>query len=163
MNTRSVSGFAEATNTSATPMTVPPKTGREIAVLAGLQIMIFLALALLEQRFLFVHLYELVPYTAILLLFAYRRTRWIYLTGPLFSLLWLALAYSTGLLQSAFERVRYLHGVPARADLVALLALATALVAVLMTTLCRLHWVREFSGRGRALPAVLASIALVAA
>jgi hypothetical protein len=163
MNTKSSSGFAGATSSAARPMAASSKTGREIAILSGLQILIFLALAALEPRFLFVHLYEVVPYTVILLLFAYRQTRWIYLTGPLFSLLWLALAFSAGLLQTALERVRHVHGAPTSTDLVALLALSTAVVAVLMTVLCRLHWIKEFSGRGRALPALLASLAFVAA
>jgi hypothetical protein len=138
------------------------KPGREIAALAGLQIIFFLALALLEPRFLFVHFYELIPYVAILVLFAYGRTRWVYLIGPLVSLMWLILAYSVGLLHSAIEQVRQFHGAPANAVVVALLALATAAVAVLMIVLCRIHWLKEFSGRGRALAPLLGSIAIVA-
>ena len=144
-------------------MTAFHKPGREIAVLAVLQILFFLALALLEPRFLFVHLYEIVPYVAILLLFAYARIRWVYLIGPLVSLMWLILAYSVGLLHSATERVRQMHGSRANEDVVAILALATAAVAVLMIVRCRIHWLKEFSGRGRALRALLGSIAIVIA
>lgn len=139
------------------------KTGRDVAVLAALQVVFFLALALLEPRFLFVHLYELVPYATILILFAYGRTRWVYLIAPLVSLLWLVLAYSVGLLQTALEWVRHLTGFPASTDFVALLALATTVVAVLMIILCRLHWLKEFSGRGRALPALIGSLVAVVA
>ena len=69
--------------------------------------------------------------------------------GPLVSIVWLGLAYMAGLLSSAVERLRTFGGNNLNDNLVALLALATAIVAVLMTVLCRIHWVKEYSGRER--------------
>jgi len=45
--------------------------------------------------------------------------------------------------------------------LVTLLAIVTATVAVLMTTLCRIHWVKEYSGRGRTWHTFLVTLAIV--
>ena len=42
------------------------KPGRNVATLAGAQILCFLVLAQLEPRFFIIHLYQLIPYVAIL-------------------------------------------------------------------------------------------------
>jgi hypothetical protein len=122
--------------------------GCDVAVLAGVQIACFLALTRLESRFFIIHLYQLIPYVAILLLVGYGQQRWAYMIGPLVSLAWLTLASVAGLLSSAVERLRTFGSFSTDANLVTLLAIVTATLAVLMTMLCRIHWVKEYSGRG---------------
>ena len=126
------------------------KSGSDVALLAVVQILCFLALARLEPHFLIVHLYELIPYVAILLLVAYRQQSWAYTIGPFVSVVWFALAYMAGLLGSA-------------TNLVAILAIVTAIVAVLMTVRCRIHWVKEYSGREGSWRTSLVSFAIVLA
>ena len=55
--------------------------------------------------------------------------------GPLVSLRWLGLAYMAGMLGLAVERVPTCGNSSPEANVVALFALATAVVAVLMTVL----------------------------
>jgi hypothetical protein len=126
------------------------KPGSDVAALAVAQILCFLALVRLEPHFFIIHLYELIPYTAILLLIAYGQQRWAYTIGPLVSVAWFALAYIAGLFGSATH-------------FVAILAVVTATVAALMTVLCRIHWVREYSGRERSWRTFLVSFGIVVA
>lgn len=139
------------------------KPGRDVAMLAAVQIICFLALTRLEPRFFIIHLYQLIPYVAILLLVGYGQERWAYMAGPLVSLAWLTLASTAGLLSSAVEHLRTFGSFTTDANLVTLLAIVTATVAVLMTTLCRIHWVKEYSGRGRTWHTFLVTLAIVVA
>jgi len=129
--------------------------------LALVQIFCFLALARLEPRFFIIHLYQLIPYVAILLLVAYGRQRWAYTIAPLISIAWFGLVYMAGLLGSAVERLRSPENFRSDANFVAILAVVTATVAVLMTALCRIHWVKEYAGRGRSWRTFLASLGIV--
>ena len=54
------------------------KPGRNVATLAGAQILCFLVLTQLEPRFFIIHLYQLIPYVAILILLGYGQARWAY-------------------------------------------------------------------------------------
>lgn len=137
--------------------------GRDIVALASVQILCFLVLARLEPRFFIIHLYQLIPYVAIVLLIGYGHQRWAYMIGPLVSVVWLGLAYMAGLLGSTVERLRDFGSFSPDANSVGLLALATAVVAALMTVLCRLHWVKEYSGRGLAWRTFLYSLGIVIA
>ena len=137
------------------------KAGGDVADLAVAQILCFLTLTRLEPRFFIIHLYQLIPYVAILILIGYGRARWAYMIGPVVSIVWLGLAYSAGLLGSAVERLRTFGNKSLDANLVAFVAVVTALLAVLMTVLSGVHWVKEFSGRGLALRTLLISIGIV--
>ncbi len=121
------------------------KPGRDVAVVAALQILCFLILTRLEPRFFIIHLYQMIPYATILLLVGYSLDRWAYAIGGLASLVWLTLAHMAGLLGSAVERLRTHGNSDTTANLVAVLALTTAVMAVLMTVLWRVHWVKERS------------------
>ena len=124
------------------------KSGTDVALLAVVQILCFLALTRLEPHFFIIHLYELIPYVAILLLVACRHQLWAYAIGPFVSVVWFGLAYMVGLLGSA-------------TNLVAILAIVTAIVAVLMTVRCRIHWVKEYSGREGSWRTFLVSFVIV--
>jgi len=53
------------------------KPGRDIAILAGLQIIFFLVLTRLEPRFFIIHLYQLIPYVSIVLFGASSPAAWL--------------------------------------------------------------------------------------
>lgn len=135
---------------------------RDIAVLAGVQTLCFVALTQLEPRFLFIHLYQMIPYAAILLFIAYRKERWAYMVGPLVSAAWLGLAYMAGLLDSAVLRLWTPSNNTFEANLVSLLAALTGVIAVTVTLRCRIHWTREFAGQGLARRTFFVSLAAVA-
>ena len=136
--------------------------GRDLAALSGIQILCFLALSRLEPQFFIIHLFELIPYIAIIILLACGQQRWAYSVAPLVSLGWLVLAYSSGILESAVCRLRAFDAAGPEGSLVALLALTTAGLALLMTVVSRIHWVGGFSGRGRTFSTVLGSLVVVA-
>ena len=164
MNRRKLTSLAagdDSPHTRGMPVFVKP--GLDIAILAGVQVTCFLALTRLEPRFFTIHLYQLIPYVAIMLLIGYGRERWAYMIGPLVSFAWLGLANMAGLLGSAVERLRTFGSSGADADFVAFFALATAVIAVLITALSRVHWVKEYSGRGRPWRTFLISLGIVVA
>lgn len=136
------------------------KSSRDVAALAVVQITCTLALTRLEPRFSIIHLYQLIPYVAILILIGYGQARWAYMIGPLVSIVWLGLAYCAGLLGSAEERLRTFGDNGFDINVTALLALITAVVAVLMTVLSHIHWAKEFAGRRLALRTFLISIGI---
>lgn len=137
--------------------------GRDVALLATIQIVCFLILTRFEPRFFIIHLYQMVPYAAILLLVGYSLDRWAYAIGGLVSTVWLGLAYTAGLLGSAAERLRTPANSATTDNLVAVLALAIAFLAVLMTVLCRIHWVKEHSELRARRRIFLLSLAMVCA
>lgn len=123
------------------------KLGVDVALLAAVQIVCFLILVRLEPRFFIIHLYQMIPYVAILVLVGYSLHRWAYTIGALVSIVWLGLAYTAGLLGLAVERLRTSANSGIAANFPAGLALATAAVAVLMIVLFRVHWTKEHSER----------------
>ena len=135
---------------------------RDIGILAGVEILCLIALTQLEPHFLFIHLYELIPYVAILLFIAYGKDRWAYMVGPLVSVAWLGLAYMAGLLDSAVLHLWTPSGYTLGANLVSALAVVTGGIAVTITLRCRIHWKREFAGQGLAPRTFLLSLAAVA-
>jgi len=138
------------------------KAGSDVAALALLQIFCFLILAYLEPRFVLIHFYQLIPYVAIVLLIAQDQQRWAYMIGPLVSLGWLGLAYWAGLLYWAVEQLRGMDALYSTATLVALLAVLTALIAIVMTFRCRFQWLKADASREPSYRIFFATAALVA-
>jgi len=120
------------------------KAGSDVGALALLQIVCFLVLALVEPRFVLIHFYQLIPYVALFLLIIHGQRHWAYMIGPLVSIGWLSIAYWAGLLSWAVEQLCAMETF-STATLVALLAVTTAVVAVVMALRCRLRWVREYA------------------
>ena len=137
------------------------KIGGDVALLAAVQVVCFLILTQLEPHFFIIHLYQMIPYAAVVLLVRYSLDRWAYMIGSLVSIVWLGLAYTAGLLGSAVERLRTPGNSDTTGNLVAVLALATAALAVLMTVLCRVHWVKTNYERRASRPIFLLSLAMV--
>jgi hypothetical protein len=56
---------------------------RDIAMLAGTQVLCFLFLAQFEPRFVIIHLYQSILYLAILIFLYYREDSWAYMIAML--------------------------------------------------------------------------------
>lgn len=121
---------------------------RDIATLAGAQIICFVALTYLEPSFFLLHFYQSILYVAILVMLFYMEDRWAYMIGMLASAVWLVMAYAAGMLGTAFhqfvERTAGSH-----ATSVGVITTLTALIAVLMIATCGRHWQKEYSGLGK--------------
>jgi len=138
------------------------KPYRDIATLATIQVAVFCLLANLEVNFFLIHLYESILYIAILIMLFYMVDRWAYMIGMLASVVWLGLAYETGILGRAVQRMSELSTADWTATLVALGAFVTALVAVLMIVFCGRHWLKEYSGLGKTRRTFFVSLGIVA-
>jgi hypothetical protein len=121
---------------------------RDIAALAGAQIICFVALTHLEPGFFLLHLYQSILYIAILVMLFYMEDRWAYMIGMLASAVWLGMAYATGMLGGAFRQLSP-RGAGNATNAVGLITLLTALIAVLMIVFCGRHWKKEYSGLGK--------------
>jgi hypothetical protein len=135
---------------------------RDIASLAGAQLLCFLFLTHLEPNFFLVHLYQSILYIAILVMLFYMEDRWAYMIAMLASFVWLGMAYATGILGGAVRQMGELRGATPPADAVGFIALLTALIAVLMIALCGRHWKREDAGLGKTRSTFLVSLGIVA-
>ena len=135
---------------------------RDIATLAGVQVLCFLFLTHLEPNFFLVHLYQSIIYIAILVMLFYMEDRWAYMIGMLASVVWLGMAYATGILGSAARNLFELRGANLTTNLVSLIAFASALLAIAMVALCGRHWKREYSGLGKTRSTFLVSFGVVA-
>jgi hypothetical protein len=134
---------------------------RDIATLSGVQILCFLFLTHLEPNFFLVHLYQSILYIGILIMLFYMEDRWAYMIGMLASVVWLVMAYATGVLGSAARNLFELKGNNLNTNLVSLIAVATAVLAVLMAALCGRHWMKEYSGLGKTRSTFLVSLGVV--
>ena len=135
---------------------------RDIATLAGVQLLCFLFLTHLEPTFFLIHLYQSILYIAILVMLFYMEDRWAYMIGILASFVWLGMAYATGILGSALRQMGEVRGASASANAVGFVALLTAVIAVLMIAFCGRHWKREYSGLGKGRSTFLVSLGIVA-
>jgi hypothetical protein len=135
---------------------------RDIATLAGAQLVCFLLLTHFEPNFFLVHLYQSILYIAILVMLFYMEDRWAYMIGMLASFVWLGMAYATGILGSAVQQIGQLRNGPAASLAVGAIALLTALIAVLMIAFCARHWKKEYAGLGKTRSTFLVSVGIVA-
>jgi hypothetical protein len=135
---------------------------RDVATLAGAQIACFLLLTHLEPNFFLIHFYQSILYIAILVMLFYMEDRWAYMIGMLASVVWLGLAYVSGILGSAVRQLSELRTASLTANLVGLVALTTALLAVLMIAFCGRHWMKEYSGLGKTRSTFFVSLGIVA-
>lgn len=134
---------------------------RDIAVLAGTQVLCFLVLIEFEPRFAALHLYQSILYLAILLLLYYREERWAYMIATPASAVWMGLAYLSLLLSTAVHRLATFRSTGAAELVVSLIALATAVIALLMIALCIRHWRKDYAGLGKTLNTFLISLGIV--
>lgn len=135
---------------------------RDIATLSGLQVLCFLFLTHFDQEFFLLHLYQSVLYVAILIMLFYMEDRWAYMIGMLAPVVWLVMAFVTGLLGGAARQLGLMLSGGAPTNVVSLLAAATAVLAVLMIVFCARHWAREYAGLGKSLSTFAVSFGVVA-
>ena len=138
------------------------KPYRDIAILAGTQVLCFLVLAGLEPHLLVIHLYQSVLYLAILVMLYYRQDRWAYMIAMLASAAWLGLAYVSRILSSAAQHLFAFRSSDAKQILVSLIAMGTTLFAFTMIALCARHWRKEYAGLGKTATTLLVSSGIVA-
>lgn len=134
---------------------------RDVATVAGAQIVCFLLLTHLEPNFFLIHLYQSILYTAILVMLFYMEDRWAYMIGMLASVVWFGLAYESGILASGARHLSELRTGGSNAGLVGLAVMTTALLAILMIIFCGRHWKKEYSGLGKARSTFLVSLGIV--
>ncbi|HEX8871370.1 MAG TPA: hypothetical protein VF758_01315 [Candidatus Acidoferrum sp.] len=135
---------------------------RDIATLAGLQVLCFLLLSHLEPTFFLLHFYQTIIYLAILILLFYMEDRWAYMIGILAPAAWLVLAYSTGLLGAAGRQVLHIGEREGLTNGVSFLAAVTAVLSVLMIAVCARRWKKEYAGLGKSLSTFGVSFGIVA-
>ena len=135
---------------------------RDIAALAGAQLVCFSLLAHFEPDFFLIHLYQSILYIAILVMLFYMEDRWAYMIGMLASVVWLSLAYATGILSSAVRQLAELRSSTPNINAVGFIALLTALIAILMIVFTARHWQKEYSGLGKTRSTFLVSFGIVA-
>ncbi len=135
---------------------------RDIATIAGLQVICFAILTHLEPQFFLLHLYQTIIYMALLILLFYMEDRWAYMIGMLAPIAWLGMTFATGLLGGATRQLlRFTRGeVPTNG--VSFIAAISALLSVLMIIFCARHWKREYAGLGKTASTFAVSVGFVA-
>jgi hypothetical protein len=136
---------------------------REIAALAGLQVICFLLLSHLEPNFLLLHFYQTVVYLAILIMLFYMEDRWVYMIGIIAPAMWLVMTFASGLLGGALRQVLLIVRGQSPTNAVSFLAAVTALLSVLMIAACARRWKKEYAGLGKSVTTFAVSFGIVSA
>lgn len=135
---------------------------RDIATLAGVQVVCFLLLSHLEPDFFLLHFYQTIIYMAVLILLFCMEDRWAYMIGMLAPAAWLLMAFATGMLGGGLRQVVHIGQLGALSNLVSLIAGITAFLSILMIAACLRHWMREYAGLGKSLSTFVVSFGVVA-
>lgn len=137
------------------------KSYRDVATLAGAQIICFLILTNAEPPFFLIHLYQSILYVAILVMLFYTENRWANMIGMVASVVWLAMAYATGIMGSSVQHLLDPRSSSQNVFLASVMALVTAVLAVLMFGLCARHWKKECAALGKGRSTFLVSLGIV--
>jgi hypothetical protein len=135
---------------------------RDIATVAGAQVICFLLLTHLEPQYFLLHFYQTLIYIAILIMLFYMEDRWAYMIGILAPATWLVMAFSTGLMGGGVRQVWRLARGEALTNQVSLIAAITTVLSVAMIALCGRHWKKEYAGLGKTLSTFAVSLGIVA-
>jgi hypothetical protein len=125
------------------------KPYREIAALAGLQVLTFLLLSHLEPNFFLLHFYQTIVYLAILIMLFYMEDRWAYMIGMVAPAVWLVMTFATGLLAGAIRQVQFIAKGQGFSNPVSFLAAIAAVLSILLVSACARRWIREYAGLGK--------------
>ena len=134
---------------------------RDIATLAGAQVLCFLLLTHLEPDFFLIHFYQTIIYLAVLILLFYMEDRWAYMLGMLAPAAWLVMAFATGMLGGAIRQTLHIGQGAGLSNIVSLLAGVTAILSLLMIGASGRHWFREYAGLGKSLSTFGISLGIV--
>jgi hypothetical protein len=135
---------------------------RDIATVAGAQVICFLLLTHLEPQYFLLHFYQTLIYMAILIMLFYTEDRWAYMIGILAPATWLVMAFSTGLMGGGVRQVWRLIRGAGLTNQVSLIAAITTVLSVAMIALCGRHWKKEYAGLGKTLSTFAVSLGIVA-
>jgi hypothetical protein len=136
---------------------------RDIATIAGAQVLCFLLLSHLEPQFFLLHFYQTIIYIAILVMLFYMEDRWAYMIGMLAPAVWLGMVFATGLLGGALRQVWQLaRGQGFHNNEISFVAAITALLSVLMIVFCARHWKKEYAGLGKTISTFAVGVGVVA-
>ena len=135
---------------------------REIAALAGLQILCFLLLSHLEPNFFLLHFYQTIIYLAILIMLFYMEDRWAYMIGILAPAFWLLMTFASGLLGGAAREILFISRGKGLTNPVSFLAAVSAVLSLLMIAVCARRWVKEYAGLGKSVTTFAVSFGIVA-
>lgn len=135
---------------------------RDIATLAGLQVLCFLFLSHLEPDFFLLHFYQTVVYLAILIMLFSMEDRWAYMIGIVAPAVWLVMTFATGLLGGAWRQILSIGHGRGMTNPVSLLAAVSALLGVMMIVVCGRRWMKEYAGLGKSASTFAVSFGIVA-
>ena len=135
---------------------------RDIAALAGLQVLCFLLLSHLEPSFFLLHFYQTIIYLAILIMLFYMEDRWAYMIGMVAPAFWLVMTFATGLLSAGAREILFITRGKGLTNAVCILAAVAAVLSLLMIAVCARRWVREYAGLGKWWTTFAASFGIVA-
>ncbi|HYL83766.1 MAG TPA: hypothetical protein VE263_06005 [Candidatus Angelobacter sp.] len=138
------------------------KPYRDIATVAGAQVICFLWLSHLEPQFFLLHFYQTIIYIALLVMLFYMEDRWAYMIGMLAPAVWLGMVFSTGLLGGATRQVFRLFRGQGFNNEVSFVAAISAVLSVLTVVFCARHWKREYAGLGKTASTFAVSAGIVA-
>jgi hypothetical protein len=138
------------------------KPYRDVATLAGLQVVCFLLLSHLEPDFFLLHFYQTIIYMAVLILLFYMEDRWAYMIGMLAPAAWLLMAFASGMLEAAGRQFLQVGQGMTLSNRVSLLAGVTAILSIFMIVASGRHWKREYAGLGKFLSTFAVSFGVVA-
>lgn len=138
------------------------KPYRDIATVAGAQIICFLLLSHLEPQFFLLHFYQTIIYIALLVMLFFMEDRWAYMIGMLAPAAWLAMVFATGLLGGASRQVWRLARGEWLSNDVSFIAAISAVLSLLMIVFCARHWKKEYSGLGKTISTFAVGVGVVA-
>lgn len=138
------------------------KPYRDIATVAGAQIICFLLLSHLEPQFFLLHFYQTIIYIALLVMLFFMEDRWAYMIGMLAPAAWLAMVFATGLLGGASRQVWRLARGEWLSNDVSFIAAISAVLSLLMIIFCARHWKKEYSGLGKTTSTFAVGVGVVA-
>ena len=134
---------------------------RDIATLAGLQVICFLLLSHLEPDFFLLHFYQTIVYLAILIMLFYMEDRWAYMIGMVAPAVWLVMTFASGLLGGAARQILRLSQGHGLTNPVSFLAAVSALLGLLMIAACARRWMKEYAGLGKSVSTFALSFGIV--
>jgi len=135
---------------------------RDVATLAGLQVLCFLLLSHVDPNFFLLHFYQTIVYLAILIMLFYMEDRWAYMIGIVAPAFWLVMTFATGLLGGAARQILFIGRGQGLRDPVSFLAAVSALLSLLMIAACARRWMKEYAGLGKSVTTFAVSLGIVA-
>ena len=138
------------------------KPYRDIASVAGAQVICFFLLSHLEPQFFLLHFYQTIIYIAILTMLFFMEDRWAYMIGMLAPVVWLGMVFETGLLGGAARQIIRLTRGEGFNNPVSLVAAIAAVLAVLMIVFSARHWKKEYAGLGKTISTFAVGAGVVA-